>query len=113
MRVIELGYIDSNRTESDGFPLLIVVVGNNEVVVVGDVVVLAGVVVVGLGTESGSTNRNLFGDPVVIPVIAPLVALPISMVAIVAGVAVLFALSNSATAPATCGLAIEVPEITP
>jgi hypothetical protein len=75
--------------------------------------VVAGVVVVGLGTESGSTYRNLFGDPVVIPIITPLVALPTSLVVIIAGVAVLFALSNSATAPATCGLAIEVPEITP
>jgi hypothetical protein len=111
--VIELGNIDSNWTDSDGFPLLIVVVGNSEVVVVEDVVELAGVVVVGLGTESGSTNSNLFGDPEDIPLITPLVALPTSALAIIAGVTFLLALSNSATAPATCGLAIEVPEITP
>jgi hypothetical protein len=111
--VIEFGYIDSSRTESDGFPLLIVVVGNSEVVVVESVVVVAGVVVVGLGTESGSTYRNLFGEPEDNPLITPLVALPTSVLAIIAGVADLFALSNSATAPATCGLAIEVPEITP
>ena len=89
-------------------------VGNKEVVVDDvDVVELVDVVVVVIGTEFGSTNSNLFGDPEVTPVITPLVAPETRVLVIVAGVADLLALSICAAAPATCGLAIEVPEITP
>ena len=93
--------------------MLVVVVGNKEVEVVDDVVEIVDVVVVVIGTEFGSTNSNLFGEPEVTPVITPLVALVTRLFVIVAGVADLFALSNCAAAPATCGLDIEVPEIAP
>ncbi len=93
--------------------MLVVVVGNKVVVVVDDVVELVDVVVVVLGTEFGSTNSNLFGEPEVTPVITPLVAPETRVLVIIAGVADLLALSNCAAAPATCGLAIEVPEIAP
>jgi len=65
---------------------------------------------VGGGVLKFPTNNSLFGDDAVRPVNAPVVAALSSAASTPSGVAVKSLEYISATAPATCGAAIDVPE---
>ena len=66
--------------------------------------------VIGVGALVCDASRR-FGEPVPAPVTTDGVAFASRRLVIVAGVAVGSAASSRAAAPATCGAAIEVPEI--
>ena len=98
----------------DGATVVVVVVGG-VVVVVGATVVVVGVVVGGVVVVAGGTalptKRRRFGELLPDDVTTFGVAAVVSAVATDAGVSEGFVESNSTAAPATCGDAIDVPEM--
>jgi hypothetical protein len=83
----------------------VVVVGVPGTVVVG----VAGAVVVGVDADSGAAKSNRFGE--LVPALATLLAVADAMIALAtsSGRSAGLAPSSRAAAPATCGLAIDVP----